>query len=364
MSHVDFPRNHNGHPVAARGTTAPPRAPGTSSGLDRGTGPGARDAKASGLVVQPPAGPSTAPHGATREGQRHFKILTLVEEPPGLSEVPQLLAGDGFQVASCRTSEEALALIAEDIEIGIIVCDIQLQDMRGPHFFQRVLENVPSERPLSIVFLAEAASINDVVAAMRLQAIDFLRKPTHPPTLLEAARRADRLMYRRSTERLMLRRATDLLEVMRAVVDWLPGPPTVFAEEAGGAQHDEMFSVSLETDRALALERTKKELRRVKSGLKAQKVQRKIFGVELVANPCWDMLLDLYEKMLLNRPVSVSSLALASGVPITTALRRMGKLEQLGLVRRGKDVADARRVFVELTDAGLDRLGRYFEAID
>jgi FixJ family two-component response regulator/DNA-binding transcriptional ArsR family regulator len=315
------------------------------------------DGRASAFLDRSAAGPA-------REGQRHFKVLSLVDEPPGFSEVPQLLRGDGFQVTSCRTTGEALRHVGEDVEIGIIVCDVQLEDARGPHFFRRVLEKVPSERPLSVIFLAEAASINDVVAAMRLQAIDFLRKPTHPPTLLEAARRADRLMYRRSTERLMLKRATDLLEVMQSVVDWLPGSPSVLDDEAAAVQQEEVRAVGFDADRALALERTKKELRRVKSGLKAQKVQRKIFGVDLVANPCWDMLLDLYEKMLLNRPVSVSSLALASGVPITTALRRMAKLEDLGLVRRGKDAADARRVFVELTEAGLDRLGRYFEEID
>ena len=300
---------------------------------------------------------------ATRDGQRHFRVLTLVKEPPGLAEVPQLLVGDGFQVASCRTPEEALQTVVEDVEVGIVVCDMHFGEIRGHHFYQRLVERVPTERPLSVVFLAEAASINDVVAAMRLQAVDFLRKPAHPPSLLEAVRRADRLMYRRSTEHLMRRGGTDLLEVMRAVVDWLPGPPSVFDEE-GSARNDEVLAVSTETDQALALDRTKKELRRVKAALKAQKMQRKLFGTELVANPCWDMLLDLYEKMLLNRSVSVSSLALASGVPVTTALRRMGKLEEMGLVRRGKDTADARRVFVELTDAGIDQLGQYLETMD
>ena len=307
--------------------------------------------------------PTTSVTVAARQGQRHFKVMTLVKEPPGLAEVPQLLIGDGFQVASCRSPDQGMQTIADDIEIGIVVCDIHFGEIRGHQLYQRLVERVPSERSLSVVFLAEAASINDVVAAMRLQAVDFLRKPAHPPSLLEAVRRADGLMYRRSTERLMLRRATDLVEVMRAVVDWLPGAPSGFDED-GSARHDELLAVSTETDQALALDRTKKELRRVKSALRAQKMQRKMFGTELVANPCWDMLLDLYEKMLLNRSVSVSSLALASGVPVTTALRRMGKLEEMGLVRRGKDLADARRVFVELTDVGIDQLGQYLESID
>ena len=98
--------------------------------------------------------------------------------------------------------------------------------------------------------------------------------------------------------------------------------------------------------------------------LRAQKAQRTLFGSELVANPCWDMLLDLYEKTLMHRAVSVSSLALASGVPVTTALRRLAKLEELRFVRRAKDHADGRRVFIELTELGHESLERYLELIE
>ncbi len=170
-------------------------------------------------------------------------------------------------------------------------------------------------------------------------------------------------MYRRVTETLMLRRASDLLDVVRSFAEWLPGSPSGFDDPAGSRQM-ELVSAGAEAEQVLALDRTKKELRRVKAALKAQKMQRKLFGSELVANPCWDMLLDLYEKMLLHRAVSVSSLALASGVPVTTALRRMARLEELGFVRRGKDQTDARRVLVELTDVGLESLGEYLESTD
>jgi DNA-binding MarR family transcriptional regulator len=89
-----------------------------------------------------------------------------------------------------------------------------------------------------------------------------------------------------------------------------------------------------------------------------------MFGEDLVANPCWDMLLDLYEKKTLGRLVSVSSLGIASGVPATTALRRIADLEAQGLLRRFEDAADARRVLVELTPLGLEKLAQYFEAVD
>jgi FixJ family two-component response regulator/DNA-binding MarR family transcriptional regulator len=311
-----------------------------------------------------PAAPGQ-PNAVFRDNQRSFAVMTLVAEPRGLAEVPELLKSDGFRVEPGRDADHALRLVVERAEIGIVVCDMLFGELRGHQFYQQVLARLPAERPMSVVFLAEAASINDVVAAMRLQAVDFLRKPANPASLCDAVRRADRMMLRRATERAMMRRATDLLEAMRAVIDGLPGQPLAVEDDTGpGGSFEDMLAVSTETEEALALGRRKKELRRVAGAMKAQRLQRKMFGTDLVANPCWDMLLDLYEKMLLERPVSVSSLALASGVPVTTALRRMAKLQDLGYVRRDRDAGDARRVLVELTERGMRQLEQYLEAID
>jgi DNA-binding MarR family transcriptional regulator len=89
-----------------------------------------------------------------------------------------------------------------------------------------------------------------------------------------------------------------------------------------------------------------------------------MFGDALVANPCWDMLLDLYEKKTLGRVVSVSSLCIAAGIPTTTALRRIDILESEGLIRRSEDNADGRRVLLELTPAGAEKLAEYFDSVD
>ena len=88
--------------------------------------------------------------------------------------------------------------------------------------------------------------------------------------------------------------------------------------------------------------------------------QREAFlGKHLFADPCWDMLLDLYvsrKKRL--RPVSVSSLCIASAVPATTALRWIDTLVQEGLVVRQPDPRDKRRVLVSLTDEGSGKLDK------
>jgi hypothetical protein len=93
--------------------------------------------------------------------------------------------------------------------------------------------------------------------------------------------------------------------------------------------------------------------------LRRRRQREAFFGKHLFADPCWDMLLDLYvsrKKRL--RPMSVSSLCIASAVPATTALRWIDTLVQEGLVVRQPDPRDKRRVLVSLTDEGSDKLDK------
>jgi DNA-binding MarR family transcriptional regulator len=58
------------------------------------------------------------------------------------------------------------------------------------------------------------------------------------------------------------------------------------------------------------------------------------------------MLLELYAAHESGRKVSVSSLCYASGVPPTTALRQLARLEKFGLILREGDRRDSRRQFI------------------
>ena len=81
---------------------------------------------------------------------------------------------------------------------------------------------------------------------------------------------------------------------------------------------------------------------------------------ELLADPVWDMLLDLLDSEIAQRRVSVSSVCFASGVPTTTALRWLKTMEKKGLVIRRPDSLDGRRVYVELSPETSEALRRYF----
>lgn len=87
------------------------------------------------------------------------------------------------------------------------------------------------------------------------------------------------------------------------------------------------------------------------------------FPKDLFSDPAWDMVLDLTLANLAGKQISVSSLCVASGVPATTALRRIDDLVDRGLAKRLKDPLDGRRVFIAMTEEGLKRITAFIEAL-
>ncbi len=67
--------------------------------------------------------------------------------------------------------------------------------------------------------------------------------------------------------------------------------------------------------------------------------------------PAWEMLAELMRARLAGQHLSVTSLALSSKSPMTTALRRIEDLIQGGLAARVPDPADRRRT-LRRTHAG------------
>lgn len=83
--------------------------------------------------------------------------------------------------------------------------------------------------------------------------------------------------------------------------------------------------------------------------LAARQRRAELLGTGLFADPAWDMLLDLFVSDVEGVRISVSSACLASGVPSTTALAWLVKLEQRGLVFRSRDSRDRRRILLRIS---------------
>jgi DNA-binding MarR family transcriptional regulator len=90
----------------------------------------------------------------------------------------------------------------------------------------------------------------------------------------------------------------------------------------------------------------------------------KILGFDLFANPAWDMLLDLYRASLLEREISISSLALASNIPASTARRCIRRLIAANLIAAHADPTDGRRIYVAITSHGVASLDQVLDRPD
>ncbi len=100
--------------------------------------------------------------------------------------------------------------------------------------------------------------------------------------------------------------------------------------------------------------------RLVRGIIRQRQARARFFDADLFADPAWDILLDLTAARAEHTRVSVTSLCIASGVPPTTALRWIGQMTDVGLLRRVEDEADRRRAFIELSDRAADAMARYF----
>jgi DNA-binding MarR family transcriptional regulator len=80
----------------------------------------------------------------------------------------------------------------------------------------------------------------------------------------------------------------------------------------------------------------------------------------LLGEPVWDILLNLYAAELDQQRMSITRLTRLSGIAATTVLRCLGTLVQAGLVERSGDPIDGRRVFVALSQAGMEAMGGFF----
>ena len=83
---------------------------------------------------------------------------------------------------------------------------------------------------------------------------------------------------------------------------------------------------------------------------------------DLLGEPAWDILLDLFVAAVRGVTVRTSSACLASRSPLTTGLRWIGELEKHGLLERYAEFGDCRVKLVRLSRQGFQSMRSYLLA--
>jgi len=292
------------------------------------------------------------------ESPASARVLVVDDEVRALRLMSRVLASSAI---ACRTAEsagEALQILRQAPEIDVVVSDIYMPTTDGIEFLGTVRREFADRPWLQLLLVTGQASLETAIAAMRLEASDYLFKPIEPKSLREAVQHA-------------LSRAESIRQVRSATKDSAGSRELMqIADTARALAEDVRRTIEQDSSRRAAPGGVPRQssrpeeasLRTLNLLQKLQEARTGIFGEAVMPEPAWEMLAELMRARMAGQHLSVTSLALSSRSPMTSALRRIEDLIQGGLVARMPDPADRRRTYVELTPEGMARMQIFLES--
>jgi len=114
-------------------------------------------------------------------------IVSIVDDDASVRRsTRRLLRSSGFRAEAFASAEEFLDSKSA-AETGCLILDLRMPGMNGLELQRRLSQN---GNPVPIIFLSAQASEEDERSALRLGAVQFLRKPVSKEALLGAIRDA------------------------------------------------------------------------------------------------------------------------------------------------------------------------------
>ena len=117
----------------------------------------------------------------------------------------------------------------------------------------------------------------------------------------------------------------------------------------------------LDKEPSLDVANTVGVLRRI---IRERRVRERFFKEARFGEPAWDIILDLTLAWFEGKTVAVSSLCIASGVPMSTAMRWINEMIEVGLIDRWIDPTDGRRNLMQVSPTTRDAMLRYLAALN
>lgn len=117
-----------------------------------------------------------------------MKILIVDDEKNIRLTLATCLEQTGYQADPAEDGEEALAKVASD-EYDLVFLDMKMPGINGIETLRLIKQNAPL---LHVVMMTAYGTIESAVEAMKLGAVDYLRKPFSPGEVREIAARIDK----------------------------------------------------------------------------------------------------------------------------------------------------------------------------
>lgn len=136
------------------------------------------------------AQPGAGTPGTGNEPVPAVPVLLLDDDAQILREYVDMLDSIGIQSHTATSAVRGLAMLEDHPEVGLVVADIRMPEMDGLRFASIVRQMKRSGPSPQFIFVTGYGEISAALAALRLEASDFLLKPVRRSDFLAAVRRA------------------------------------------------------------------------------------------------------------------------------------------------------------------------------
>ncbi len=127
-------------------------------------------------------------------GQQACHVLAVDDDPASRDVLTAMLEPVGFTVETAGSAAEALSLLSQTHDIGLVLMDKQMPEMNG-YEAVRILRTLPGGRRLAVLIVTASGDTDEKSSALAAEANGYVPKPVRRDTLLEEIRRVTGVRY-------------------------------------------------------------------------------------------------------------------------------------------------------------------------
>ena len=123
--------------------------------------------------------------------QKKLNVLILDDDRDFTEELAEFFRRSEFNTLQANTGKEGLSLLEKE-EIDLLILDVRLPGISGLDVLKEVKVNFPN---LEVIMVSAHGDMETVIKAMRMGAIDYLRKPFRHIDIQIAIERTEKFLH-------------------------------------------------------------------------------------------------------------------------------------------------------------------------
>lgn len=278
------------------------------------------------------------------------RVLMVDDDPAVLAVYVGILEAVGQRCLAETDPVLAHDRLRDTADVGVVILDLQMPGFGGLELLRRIRSEFVERPWLQVVVVTGQASLDSAIDALRLDAVEYLCKPVPAAQLIAVIQRAMATAQQQwalapgGGPEDYLQRLHEVADIAGQLVSQIRSMQPLANEDP--------------TQRSLATQQS--ALRFI---TQLQETRRGLFRGIALPETSWEILLELMSTEMAGRNISVSGLCLAANCPVTTALRRIEELAELGLLVKQVDPNDARRLYVRMTEEGRQKMAAFLAQV-